>query len=242
MAEKNIQMKQKNGTVWDNLFPQTKSILVTLNDGRTVETVVGEILTAIGGKTSLVDVQNEIKKIVGSSPAALDTLQELAAALNNDASFASTITNALGNKVNISEVVTVAAANKILKLDSNSKLPASITGNADGNAASATKLQTARTISLTGDVTGSVNFDGSGNASMTTTKKNSGVVAGTYRSVTVDAKGDVTAGTNPTTISGYGITDAYTKTQIDAMNANLVKLSVSATEPAAGVDFWFAEI
>lgn len=37
---------------------------------------------------------------------------------------------------------------------------------------------------------------------------NSGVTAGTYRSVTVDVKGRVTAGTNPTTLAGYGITDA----------------------------------
>ncbi len=37
---------------------------------------------------------------------------------------------------------------------------------------------------------------------------NTGVSAGTYRSVTVDVKGRVTAGTNPTTLSGYGITDA----------------------------------
>ena len=39
--------------------------------------------------------------------------------------------------------------------------------------------------------------------------------AGTYRSVTVDTYGRVTAGTNPTTLSGYGISDAYTKTQVD---------------------------
>ena len=32
--------------------------------------------------------------------------------------------------------------------------------------------------------------------------------AGTYRSVTVDAYGRVSAGTNPTTLAGYGITDA----------------------------------
>jgi len=38
----------------------------------------------------------------------------------------------------------------------------------------------------------------------------SGVSAGTYKSVTVDAKGRVTAGTNPTTVAGYGITDAVT--------------------------------
>ena len=36
----------------------------------------------------------------------------------------------------------------------------------------------------------------------------SGVTAGTYRSLTVDKKGHVTAGTNPTTLAGYGITDA----------------------------------
>ena len=34
------------------------------------------------------------------------------------------------------------------------------------------------------------------------------VTTGTYRSVTVDTYGRVTAGTNPTTLSGYGITDA----------------------------------
>lgn len=39
----------------------------------------------------------------------------------------------------------------------------------------------------------------------------SGVTAGTYRSVTVNAQGHVTAGTNPTTLVGYGITDAAAK-------------------------------
>lgn len=42
-----------------------------------------------------------------------------------------------------------------------------------------------------------------------------GVAAGTYRSVTVDAYGRVTAATNPTTVAGYGLTDVYTKTQVD---------------------------
>lgn len=40
---------------------------------------------------------------------------------------------------------------------------------------------------------------------------NSGVTAGTYKSVTVNAQGHITAGTNPTTLAGYGITDAETK-------------------------------
>lgn len=37
---------------------------------------------------------------------------------------------------------------------------------------------------------------------------NTGVQAGTYRSVTVNKRGQVIAGSNPTTLDGYGITDA----------------------------------
>ena len=49
-----------------------------------------------------------------------------------------------------------------------------------------------------------------------------GVSAGTYKSVTVDAYGRVTGGTNPTTLSGYGISDAYTSSQVDTLvNAKL---------------------
>lgn len=43
------------------------------------------------------------------------------------------------------------------------------------------------------------------------THPNSGVTAGTYKSVTVNAQGHVTAGSNPTTLAGYGITDAAAK-------------------------------
>lgn len=44
-----------------------------------------------------------------------------------------------------------------------------------------------------------------------------GVSAGTYKSVTTDVYGRITGGTNPTTLSGYGITDAYTNTCTDTL-------------------------
>lgn len=54
-------------------------------------------------------------------------------------------------------------------VDKNVIFPATVYAPTfSGNATSATKLATARTISLTGDVTGSTSFDGSGNVSLTT--------------------------------------------------------------------------
>lgn len=84
------------------------------------------------------------------------------------------------------------------------------------NAASASKLYTARTLAYTGDVTGTNSFNGSANISTALTLANSGATAGTYNSVTIDAKGRVTAGTNPTTLAGYGITDAAPSTHVGA--------------------------
>ena len=43
----------------------------------------------------------------------------------------------------------------------------------------------------------------------------SGVTASTYKSVTVDSKGHVTSGTNPSTLNEYGITDAVSKTELE---------------------------
>lgn len=84
------------------------------------------------------------------------------------------------------------------QLPSGDTLDASVTGNA----ATATKLATARTLSWTGDVTGSTTYDGSGNSSAAVTLAASGVTAGTYGNVTVNAKGLVTgANTAPVNAS-----------------------------------------
>jgi hypothetical protein len=117
------------------------------------------------------------------------------------------------------------------------------------NVATATKLQTARTISLSGDVSGSASFDGSANATINATLSNSGVTAGTYPKVTVDSKGRVTAGQSlsasdipnldwskitsgkPTTLSGYGITDGVQ----NAGGTPSIQAGTDSSKPSAGV-------
>jgi phage-related tail fiber protein len=51
--------------------------------------------------------------------------------------------------------------------------------------------------------------------------------AGTYKSVTVDAYGRISAGTNPTTLAGYGIVDAQ---PLDATLTALAGVTVAADQ------------
>ncbi len=94
------------------------------------------------------------------------------------------------------------------------RLVANLTGDVTGNASTATALQTARTISITGDATWTVTFDGTANVSSGLTLANSGVTAGTYGSassvsqVTFDAKGRATSASSVTiAITASQVTD-----------------------------------
>jgi phage-related tail fiber protein len=64
----------------------------------------------------------------------------------------------------------------------------------DGTAVAATQLETARTLSVSGAASGSVSFDGTANADIAITLADSGVAAGTYSTVSVNAQGLVTGG------------------------------------------------
>lgn len=66
---------------------------------------------------------------------------------------------------------------------------------------------------------------------------NSGVTAGTYRSVTVNATGHVTTGSNPTTISGYGITDASISDQTVTLGSNSVTVPTKTSELTNDANF-----
>ena len=84
------------------------------------------------------------------------------------------------------------------------------TGYLTGTASSASKWVYPRTITLTGSITGSVSIDGSGDVSLATTTNHTHPLSLTSK---------------PTTISGYGITDAYTASTIDSKLSGYLSLS-----------------
>jgi len=61
-------------------------------------------------------VQTEITDLIGGAPGALDTLNELAAAINDDSSYASTVTTSLGGKVGTSSAQALGAAADVLTI------------------------------------------------------------------------------------------------------------------------------
>ena len=91
-----------------------------------------------------------------------------------------------------------------------------ITGSISGNAATATKLATARTIAITGDIAyTSPSFDGSANVTAAGTLATVNSNIGTFNSVTVNAKGLVTSASNvsyqaPITLTTTGTSGAAT--------------------------------
>lgn len=75
-----------------------------------------------------------------------------------------------------------------------------------GKSTTADKFANAQTINVKGDITGSVSFDGSAAKDLTLTLPNTGVTAGTYSAVSVNAKGQVTAGAYMIEVGAEGAT------------------------------------
>ena len=89
-------------------------------------------------------------------------------------------------------------------------------GALSGNASTATKLQTARTISLTGSVTGSGSFDGSGNLSITTTTNH-----------THDDRYYTESEVNSKLSTTLSSAKSYTDSQISALNVDMTETEIT---------------
>lgn len=141
-----------------------------------------------------------------------------------------------GAAVSAGDVLFCAGTNPTVWLPlagSSTEIDASrLTGTASvdttGNAATADRVNHGFAVTGPG---GAAAFDGSASAGLavgdglslsvagnvaTVSQAPTGVAPGQYHAVTVGADGRVSAGSNPVTLAGHGIQDAYTKSEIDS--------------------------
>lgn len=79
------------------------------------------------------DVSTAISNLVASAPSTLDTLNELAAALDNDASFSSTVSTALGNRLRFDASQTLTSGQKAQAITNLGAISASDVGDVTTN-------------------------------------------------------------------------------------------------------------
>ncbi len=117
-------------------------------------------------------------------------------------------------------------ANKVVKRDANGDfsagtVTADLVGDVTGNADTATALETSRTIELTGDVTGSVSFNGTANVQISTTLDAS--FATDAEVATAKGEAISAAASDATTKANAALADAneYTDDEISALDISL---------------------
>lgn len=196
----NLQAKQlANRTLW--LKDKTESLGVSLAGKAGKATTLGGygISDAFTKPEVTLAIQQAIASLVASSPAALDTLKELADALGNDPNFATTMTNALAGKAN--KAATLAGygiTDAFTKPETTTAIQQAI---ASLVASSPAALDTLKELA-----------DALGNdPNFATTMTNA--LAG---------KANKAA-----TLGGYGITDAYTATQTNSLLSPGVRIVVA---------------
>ena len=132
----------KDDKTWATLPDTTVEIVDNLNDTSTTKALSanqgkvldGKIGTAEASAKSYADTKaglaetaakqytdTEIANLVGSSPEALDTLEELAAALGSDPNFATTVTNQLATKIDKYAANVGGATSQVITHNLNSR-------------------------------------------------------------------------------------------------------------------------
>ena len=137
----------------------TNRALISNGSGKVaVSAATSTELGYLSGVTGL--IQNQINGKAPTSHASTATTYGVSSASNYGHAMASSTTpKANGTAAVGSETAKFARGDHVHPLQTD----------VSGNAGSATKLKNARTITLSGDVTGSVSFDGNQNVTMTTT-------------------------------------------------------------------------
>lgn len=196
------------------LYECSDTAIDSYNSGTTASKVLaaGDVLIYDGSHWR--NVANTTSLVSGLD-AIITELRRLASGSNAGLMSTSQYTK-LGNIGNV-----VSAVGAVTTSASNNTVSITVRDSANGTDSTTTLTFPVATTSLAGLLSAAdkTKLDGIATGATNYTHPNSGVTAGTYKSVTVNAAGHVTAGTNPTTLAGYGITDAAASSHVGATGA-----------------------
>ena len=178
------------------LWNETNDRWTTNGKDLTASTFIGNLTGNVTGQVSTLSNHDTDDLSKEAQTFTSQMLEQ--AAITGDSNTGVTVSNgvvSIGQSVGTSDSVTFAG----------------ISGPLTGNATTATTLETARKIQISGDMTGSETFNGSANINISGTLSNSGVTAGSYGSTTaipnftVDSKGRITSASTNTISTTLGI-------------------------------------
>ena len=117
MADVKISELSLAAAAGDSVVPASNAA-GNLTSKVTLQSIANLANPATIGAATQSDIDASIASLVDSAPAALNTLNELAAALGDDANFSTTVTNSLSQKVNsnASAVANSSAITNIVSL------------------------------------------------------------------------------------------------------------------------------
>lgn len=179
-------------------------------EGNVVGNVTGNASTA----TSTGKFTTARNITIGSAKMSFDGTSDISFSLSDIGASSSSHTHNYASKVTLAGMDYSCVSNAITITKANLQTAIGSTGlglmtEKERSKLDSIKVSSGGTIDFSGvTASGALTAVVGDDKTVAITHNTSGVKAGTYKSVTVDTYGHVTAGTNPTTLSDYGITDA----------------------------------
>lgn len=232
-----IYQRRWMGTAWSSwtsvyseLFKPSKSDVGLGNVDNTADSIKN-----VSSATKLTTARNIT---VGSAKKSFDGTADISFSLADIGASSSNHTHNYASKVTLAGTDYSCVSNAITITKANLQTAIGSTGlglmtETERSKLNSIKVSSGGTIDFSGVTASGVLTATIGkDKTVTLTHNTSGVKAGTYKSVTVDTYGHVTAGTNPTTLSGYGITDALSSdtkyAASDSVGGNALKANLLA--------------
>jgi hypothetical protein len=161
-------------------------------------------------------VTSAIQAVVGAAPAALDTLAEIAAQLASDESAAVALTNVVATKATITYVDSAVSS---LTTSAASDLATEIAARTAADVTLQSNIDSEASARVSADAVLQSNIDTKADSSSLATVATSGLFSDLL--------------SKPTTVAGYGITDAYTKSEVDSSLAGKASIAGSSSQDFA---------